>query len=132
MQPQPTIIFFDGLCHLCNGFVDSVIKKDQKGHFQFAPLQGETAAKLLTPDERAHLETVILLEDGKKHYRSDAVLKILCELGGTYRLFVVGYVLPSFVRDALYAWIAKNRYAWFGHREVCRLPEPHEKDRLLP
>lgn len=132
MQPQQTIIFFDGLCHLCNGFVDFLIKKDQKGHFQFAPLQGETAAKLLSFEERAHLESVILLEGGKKHSRSEAVLKVLCGLGGAYRLFAVGYLLPSFIRDAFYAWIAKNRYAWFGHREVCRLPEPHEKERLLP
>jgi predicted DCC family thiol-disulfide oxidoreductase YuxK len=132
MQTQKPIIFFDGICHLCNGFVDTIIRLDQKAQFQFAPLQGETAKKTLTSEERIHLETVILLENGQKYHRSDAILKILMKLGGLWRIFALGYLLPPFLRDALYAWVAHHRYAWFGQRDFCRLPEPHEKDRLLP
>jgi predicted DCC family thiol-disulfide oxidoreductase YuxK len=132
MQAAKPIIFFDGLCHLCNGFVDTVLRKDPQGRFQFAPLQGETAAKLLTPEERSELASVILLQGGHKHTRSEAILRILVGLGGVYRLFAVGYFLPPILRNALYSWVAKNRYAWFGQRDVCRLPTPQEKDRLLP
>jgi len=132
MQAQKPIIFFDGICHLCNGFVDKVMQRDPHAHFQFAPLQGETAAKLLSSAERLQLDTVILWKDGKKYYRSEAVLKILVKLGGVYSLFALGYFLPPFVRNALYTWVAKNRYSWFGQRETCRLPGPHEKNRLLP
>jgi predicted DCC family thiol-disulfide oxidoreductase YuxK len=132
MQAGKPIIFFDGICHLCNGFVDAVLRKDVQGHFQFAPLQGETAAKVLTPEERSELASVILLQNGQKFTRSEAVLRILVSLGGVYRLFAVGYFIPPFVRNAIYTWVAKNRYAWFGQREVCRLPNAEEKDRLLP
>lgn len=132
MQPPGPIIFFDGICHLCNGFVDFALRKDLKQHFQFAPLQGETAAKLLTPEERNALDSVILVSNGQKYFRSDAILKVLTDFGGIYRLLAVGYVLPTWLRNALYNWIAKNRYAWFGQRDICRLPTPAEKDRLLP
>lgn len=132
MRPQRPIIFFDGICHLCNGFVDFVLQKDLKQHFQFAPLQGETAANLLTPQERSELTSVILLVEGKKFLRSEAVVKVLIDLGGVYRVLALGFLLPSGVRNALYNWVAKNRYAWFGQRETCRLPTPTEIDRLLP
>ncbi len=132
MQTQKPIVFFDGICHLCNSFVDKVIQLDRQSQFQFASLQGETAKKILRPEERTHLETVILLENKKKYHRSDAILRVLTKLGGIYKIFFLGYLLPQFLRDGLYAWIAHNRYAWFGQREFCRLPKSDEKDRLLP
>jgi predicted DCC family thiol-disulfide oxidoreductase YuxK len=132
MTEQKPIIFFDGVCHLCNGFVDAIIQRDSKALFQFAPIQGETAEKMLTSEERQNLETVILYQNHKKYHRSEAVLKVLIQLGGAYKVFVLGFALPSFLRDGLYNWIANHRYAWFGQREFCRLPLPEEKDRLLP
>jgi predicted DCC family thiol-disulfide oxidoreductase YuxK len=126
------IIFFDGICHLCNAFVDKVTQLDHKSQFQFAPLQGETAKKSLTLEERTQLETIILFENEHKYLRSDAVLRILTRLGGFYRIFTLGYLLPRFLRDSFYAWMARHRYAWFGQREFCRLPQPHEKERFLP
>lgn len=132
MQTSKPIIFFDGICHLCNGFVDKVIQADKKAYFQFAPLQGSTAEKLLSVEERSALESVILFENGQSYKQSEAVLRIFSRLGGVYRIFTLAYVIPSFLRDRLYLWVAKNRYTWFGQREFCRLPLPHEKDRLLP
>jgi predicted DCC family thiol-disulfide oxidoreductase YuxK len=132
MQTQKPIIFFDGLCHLCNGFVDAVISRDASANYQFAPLQGETAEKTLTPDERSKLETVILVENGQKYHRSEAVLRVLVGLGGAYKLFLAGFLMPAFLRDQIYSLVARNRYSWFGEREFCRLPLPHERDRLLP
>jgi predicted DCC family thiol-disulfide oxidoreductase YuxK len=132
MKTQKPIIFFDGICHLCNGFVDRVTRLDRKAQFQFAPLQGETAMKALTPEDRTRLETIILLENEQKYQRSDAILRILTRLGGLYKVFTIGYLLPRFCRDAIYTWITRNRYAWFGQKEHCRLPKPHEKERFLP
>lgn len=132
MRTQKPLIFFDGICHLCNAFVDKVIQKDQKSYFQFASLQGETAKKTLTSEEISRFESVILLENNQKYHRSEAVLRILTKLGGAYKLFALAYLIPSFLRDHIYSWVAKNRYAWFGQRERCRLPTPEEKSRLLP
>ena len=132
MQTEKPLIFFDGICHLCNGFVDKVIQKDQKEIFRFAALQGETAKKVLTPNEIAHVESVILWENSVKYHRSTAVLRILTRLGGFYRVFALGYLMPRPLRDFIYSWVAKNRYAWFGQKDVCRLPTPAEKGRLLP
>ncbi|UXR63352.1 thiol-disulfide oxidoreductase DCC family protein [Bdellovibrio bacteriovorus] len=126
------VVFFDGVCHLCNGFVDAVISRDQKHAFLFAPLQGTTAADLLPPEDRSKLDTVIYFEAGKLHYRSAAILKILTQLGGAYKLFALAWVIPGPLRDFFYKIIAKNRYAWFGEREFCRLPTPSERSYLLP
>ena len=132
MNSQKPTIFFDGVCHLCNGFVDAIIVRDKAAKFQFAPLQGDTAAGVLTTEERALLESVILLDMGQKYHRSEAILRILISLGGIYKVFFLGFLIPEFLRDKIYAWVAKNRYAWFGERDFCRLPLPHERDRLLP
>lgn len=132
MHPQKPIIFFDGICHLCNTFVDEVIQRDRKRLFQFAPLQGETAAKLLTSEERSRLESILLWQAGQKLQRSEAVLKILVSLGGGFRVFALGYLIPPYLRDLIYNWVARNRYSWFGQREICRLPQPGEHERLLP
>lgn len=125
------IIFFDGVCHLCNHFVDSVISKDHKHQFSFAPLQGSTAKELLSPEDQSRLESVILWVDGKVYYKSAAVLRILSILGGPYKLFSLGNLIPRIMRDPVYDLVARNRYAWFGERDACRLPEPHERQYLL-
>lgn len=125
------VVFFDGVCHLCNGFVDAVISRDKTHVLLFAPLQGTTAAELLPAEDRVQLDTVIYFEAGKIYRRSAAILKILSKLGGVYKLFSLGWLIPPFLRDALYNWIAKHRYAWFGQRDFCRLPTKEERDYLL-
>ena len=126
------VVFFDGVCHLCNGFVDAVISRDPKHQFLFAPLQGTTAVDLLPPEDRSKLDTVIYFEAGKLYHRSAAILKILTSLGGIYKVFALAWVIPGPLRDFLYKIVAKNRYAWFGEREFCRLPTASEKSYLLP
>lgn len=126
------IVFFDGVCHLCNGFVDAIISRDKTHRLLFAPLQGSTAAELLNKEDRIDLDTVVYFEAGKNYYRSSAVLKILIQLGGAYKLLSIAWIIPAPIRDFFYKKIAKNRYAWFGEREFCRLPTPAEKDFLLP
>ncbi|MNK07860.1 hypothetical protein D3C87_257810 [compost metagenome] len=132
LATKQNVIFFDGICHLCNGFVDAIITRDSHHHFLFAPLQGTTAEQLLPVTDRENLDTVIYFENGRIYRRSAAILKILTGLGGGYRLLGIGWVIPSPLRDLLYKAIAKNRYTWFGKREFCRLPTPAEKSYLLP
>lgn len=129
---QRRIIFFDGECHLCNGFVDALISRDLHHKLSFAPLQGETAKDLLSLQDRQDLNTIIYFESGKAYYRSDAVLRALCQLGRGYKLFRIFTLLPRFIRDSVYKWVAKNRYSWFGKEDVCRIPLPEERQYLLP
>ncbi|WP_246845040.1 thiol-disulfide oxidoreductase DCC family protein [Bdellovibrio sp. NC01] len=125
------VVFFDGICHLCNGFVDAVIIRDKQHSYLFAPLQGTTAEELLPEKDRTDLNSVVYYEAGKLYYRSAAILKILSGLGGIYKLAVIGWIIPGPLRDILYNLIAKNRYAWFGQRDFCRLPTKEERSYLL-
>lgn len=129
---QRNVIFFDGVCHLCNTFVDAVITRDPQHHYLFAPLQGSTAEELLPAEDRVKLDTVIYFEAGKIYHRSAAVLKVVSGLGGVYKLLALAWIIPGPLRDLAYNYVAKNRYAWFGEREFCRLPTPEEKSYLLP
>lgn len=126
------IVFFDGVCHLCNGFVDSVITLDTNHVLYFAPLQGETAQALLPAQDRVHLDSVIYYESEKIYTSSTAILKILIKLGGLFELFRFFWIIPRPLRDFVYKIIAHNRYRWFGKREFCRFPLPEERGYLLP
>lgn len=126
------VIFFDGVCHLCNGIIDYVLRRDHHQVFQVASLQGKTAEKLLSEVEIKSLETVILYQDGKRLTKSQAVLEIFSHLGWTERtLAFFGRVIPTKFADIVYSFVAKNRYKWFGTRKTCRLPTPEEQNRIL-
>ncbi len=127
------IILFDGVCNLCNGFVQFVIRHDKKRAFMFASLQSAYAASL--PGLEAgvvHKLSTVVLQDGDRYYfKSTAALRIARMLGFPFSLAYVFIILPVTVRDAVYDWIAHNRYAWFGKREACWLPTPELKGRFL-
>lgn len=125
------IIFFDGVCNLCNAFVDFLIRRDKDQNFFFAPLQGETARLKLPEGQPAKLNSVVLWNQGEVLEKSDAALMILQQLGGPWWLMRVFWVVPSFLRDLAYDFVAANRYRFFGKRETCRLPTPAEKARFL-
>jgi predicted DCC family thiol-disulfide oxidoreductase YuxK len=135
------ILFFDGHCGLCNRFVDFLYLRDRRGLFRFAPLQGKTATLYVPldavpeggPGERALApRSIVLWENGRIRRKSDAVLSVLAELGGAWRMASILRILPRFLRDALYDFVARNRYRWFGRRAACRLPTPGERVRFLP
>ena len=134
----PATILFDGVCNLCNGFVQFVIRHDAAGHFRFAALQSEAAQALLaaysqplTPSTLADPASVVLVADGRVYTHSAAVLRIAGQLGGIWRLAAVGWLLPRRWRDAMYRYIARNRYRWFGRQESCMLPTPELRGRFL-
>jgi predicted DCC family thiol-disulfide oxidoreductase YuxK len=127
------IILFDGVCNLCNGFVQFIIRNDRKERFHFGGLQSAEAQQLLhgTDLRPQDLDTVIYLRKGWALSRSTAALHILKELGGAWSLMAVFFVVPRFIRDAVYRFIANNRYRWFGRQESCMLPTPELRTRFL-
>jgi predicted DCC family thiol-disulfide oxidoreductase YuxK len=130
--PSPSIVFFDGVCGLCNGFVDALLRLDRRRRLRFAPLQGETARGRLAAPYREGLGAVVLLDECGISERSEAVLRILSRLGQPWRtLACLGRVIPRRWRDRLYDAIAARRYRWFGQRDTCRVPTPQEREQFL-
>ncbi|MBI3737348.1 DUF393 domain-containing protein [Candidatus Sumerlaeota bacterium] len=126
------IIFFDGVCGLCNRFVDFVIRRDNKQIFKFAPLQGETARQLPPVSVKPDEWSMILLDEHGTHLGAEAAIEILRRLGGVWKAATIARFMPFSVRNWGYRLIARNRYRWFGRREVCRIPSPPETERFLP
>ncbi len=121
-----SIVYFDGVCGLCNRFVGFMLRRKRASRFRFAPLQGKRAQSL-NLNEAEIMESIVLEIDGKTYRQSAAVLRILVRLGGVWVLMGFFFIFPPFIRDAVYRWLARNRYQWFGKTEVCRLPDPEEK-----
>ena len=127
------IIFFDGVCVLCNGFVDRMLRADRHGIFRFAPLQGETARALLPPQRNDPLQwSLLYLDERGVHAQSDASLEVCRRLGGAWWLLSLLRFVPRALRDAVYRLVVRNRYRWFGQRATCRVPSPAERARFLP
>jgi predicted DCC family thiol-disulfide oxidoreductase YuxK len=127
------VIYFDGVCNLCSGAVQFVLKHDRKNIFRFASLQGNAGQAILAANHfpSDHFKTFILEENGRIFTRSAAALRIAKLLGGGWSLLYGFMVVPLFIRDSLYNFISNNRYKWFGKKEVCWLPRPEWKHRFL-
>jgi predicted DCC family thiol-disulfide oxidoreductase YuxK len=134
MNQGSPIILFDGVCNLCHGLVQFIIERDPKARFRFASLQSEVGQRLMpsgvNPDPE-NLDSVVLIEGTRAYTHSAAVLRILRQLGGGWQLLAAGLVLPRFLRDAAYRFVARNRYRWFGKQNECWLPTPELKSRFL-
>ena len=129
----PLIILFDGVCNLCNGFVQFVIKRDPRAKFKFGTLQSNKAIELLLPHHinPEELNSVIFIENNKVYTQSDAAIKIAQHLGSAWPLAASLLIIPKFIRNAVYRFIAKNRYRWFGKKMQCMVPSPALKSRFL-
>lgn len=133
-----TLVLYDGVCGLCNGLNQFLIKRDREDHFLFASLQSELAESLLKRYgiNAVDLDTVYVLADyGQPSQRllarSDAILHVVGQLGGVWTLLKAGRVLPKSLRDALYSLVARNRYRVFGKYEVCLMPEEKYRTKFL-
>lgn len=127
------VIFFDGVCNLCNSSVQFVITHDRENYFKFAALQSEFA-KVQLPENLININegaSFILLENGKIYKKSTAALRVAKKLAGLWPLLYTLIIIPPFIRDAIYALIAKNRYKWFGKQESCWVPTPDLKSKFL-
>ena len=131
MMDQHPIIFFDGVCGLCNWSVSFIIKIDKKKKIHFSPLQGSTAENVLTEEDRLDFDSLFFYKEGEVKKYSTGVLNILKEIGGIWSVFYVFIIIPVFIRDAVYRLVAKNRYKWFGKLDACRVPTAEEKAVFL-
>jgi predicted DCC family thiol-disulfide oxidoreductase YuxK len=125
MQQTPSrIIFFDGVCNLCNGAVHFIIRKDKKNLFRFASLQSESARALLGdyyPDD-GKFDTIIYFENDRRFTQSTAILRICRLLSFPWPMVYALIIIPPFVRDYIYSIISRNRYKWFGKKDQCMVP----------
>ena len=127
------VILFDGVCNLCNASVRFIIRRDRKNNFRFASLQSDFAQQLFQQlqFDASGIDSVVLYENGKLYVRSTAALKIARGLNGLWFLLYGFIVVPPFIRDAVYDFIARNRYKWFGKKDFCAMPEPGMKERFI-
>ncbi|MCB0548247.1 MAG: thiol-disulfide oxidoreductase DCC family protein [Phaeodactylibacter sp.] len=132
MDKHP-VLLFDGVCNLCNGAVQFIIERDPKGVFRFASLQSAAAKNLLEPYPEApeDISTIVLLENSRMYTRSDAALRAARHLPGAWPALYGFLIVPRSIRDAVYNWIARNRYRWFGKKDQCMIPTPELRDRFL-
>lgn len=132
-KSQHPILLFDGVCNLCNDSVQWVIRHDPTAKFRFASLQSETGQTLLRQHQLPtdEINTVVLIDGETAYTRSDVPLRIFAKIGGVWPLLSVFWVVPRPLRNAVYNWIASNRYCWFGKKEACWLPTPDLKARFL-
>lgn len=130
MNAQP-VILFDGVCNLCNRFVQFVIRHDKKKQFRFAALQSATGRSLLQRPTENIPDSVVLVDNGKEYKESAAALHVFKKLDGLWPLLYVFIIIPPFARNAVYQLIARNRYRIFGRSTECMLPSPDLKDRFL-
>jgi len=127
------IILFDGVCNLCNNSVSFIIKRDKKKRFLFTSLQSDAARDILLQFQlkNSEMDSILLIENGEVYQKSDAILKIVKYLNGIWKMSYGLIIVPKFIRDYVYIIIAKNRYRWFGKREVCMIPTKELQMRFL-
>lgn len=134
MENGKKIILFDGVCNLCNGSVQFVIKRDKDDRFRFAALQSEVGQQLVRERhiDTHNIDSIILIEPGVAYYtKSDAALEIAKDLGGLWSLMGLFIWVPTSIRNAVYDFVARNRYKWFGKKEACMVPTPELKGKFL-
>ena len=126
------IVLFDGECNFCDASVQFIIKRDKEAAFQFAALQSEVGLalveKLAVPST---VDSIVFIEGERYYMKSTAALKIARQLDGLWKLSYAAIVVPKPLRDAVYSYIAKNRYKWFGKKEACMLPTAKQRNRFL-
>lgn len=130
---KKSIILFDGVCNLCNTSVNFVIKHDTKKQFLFASLQSDAAKELLLQYGIKNLEmkSIILIHNHKIYTKSTAIFLIFKYLNKGLKFCYIGIVIPKFIRDAVYDFIGKHRYKWFGKKQKCMLPTEELKNRFI-
>lgn len=133
LDTKHSILLFDGVCNLCNGFIQFVIKRDPNKHFRFASLQSTIGQEMLSHHNipTDSLDTVVLIQSGKAYTHSDVALRVALKLGWLWPMTYILVLIPSFIRDRFYTWIAKNRYRWFGKKDQCMIPTPALRERFL-
>lgn len=126
------IILFDGVCNLCNGVVQFIIRHDKNDQFRFASLQGEEGRLYLSKfNITDDLNSFVLIDQHKVYTRSTGALLVCRYLGSPFKYLYNLIVIPRLIRDAIYKLISQNRYRWFGKKAACMIPTPATKSKFL-
>ncbi len=126
------IILFDGVCNYCNSMVNFAIKWNSKRNLRFAPLQSITGKALLAKYHIPEVvDSLVFIENNRAYIYSSGALKIAAHLDFPVKILYVLSIVPQFVRDPIYKWIATNRYKWFGKKEHCMIPSKEVKELFL-
>ncbi|NRB60950.1 MAG: thiol-disulfide oxidoreductase DCC family protein [Winogradskyella sp.] len=135
MPKDKELILFDGVCNLCNSSVLYVIKRDQNNRFLFAPLESETGQAVIKKfniDTDA-IDSILLYKpkNDKIFFKSTAALQVGKHLGFPLNLASIFFIIPTFIRNWVYDYVAKNRYKWYGKKDACMIPTPELKSKFL-
>ena len=133
MNETHPVVLFDGVCNLCNHSVQFIIRRDKKDQFRFAPLQGKTGQAILAKHGLSadSLNSFVLSEGDNIYTHSTGALLMMKRLGFPWSIFYVYILIPRFIRDGVYRWIARNRYRWFGRQESCMIPTPALRKKFV-
>ncbi|MDB5251774.1 MAG: thiol-disulfide oxidoreductase family protein [Flaviaesturariibacter sp.] len=130
---QPPVILFDGVCNFCNGAINFVLRQDRRKRLRFAPLQSPAGQALLKQYglDKNTFDSFVLIREGKVYRKSTAALAVLNELPWYWKEAQVLRIVPRFLRDTIYDFIARNRYRWFGRRDACMVPTADMRARFI-
>jgi predicted DCC family thiol-disulfide oxidoreductase YuxK len=131
MANPDRIVFIDGHCTLCNRWVQFVLKRDKSQRMYFAPIQGSTASTILTQKDQKEVNYIQYYRDQRFYIRSRAVIRILRDLGGLWKIAVILHLVPPFIRDAFYRFVANRRYTWFPRKDTCEFEPGLSSKNLL-
>ncbi len=133
MNTQNPVLLYDGLCNLCQTSVQFILKHNSKENIQFASLQSDFGKELVKNSTLPanYAESLVYVENGDVFVKSDAALKLAKHLHGVWKIGSVFLIVPTFIRNPIYDWVAKNRYRWFGKKEACWVPNATWKTRFL-
>ena len=133
MRPTGPLLLFDGVCNLCDRSVQFVLRHEPAGSIQFASLQSDVGRNALAEYglDTEGMDSVVFIDQERAYVQSDAALAVAARLAAPWRWLVVGRIIPRPARNAVYRWVARNRYRWFGTHNECRVPTPKTRARFL-
>lgn len=133
MVNDKPVILFDGICNFCNAMVNFMIRQDKKNVFLFCALQSDPGKKILEQYKInwRKSDSFVMIENGKAFQKSNGALRMYNRLPWYWKWTQVFWIFPRFIRDGIYNLIAKNRYRWFGKKDVCMIPSPGVKEKFL-
>ena len=128
------LILFDGVCNLCNSSINYVIKHDRDNVFMFAPLQSNVGKEIMQEYnlDTSKTDSILLYSEEKElKIKSSAAIAVASKLGFPRNLLVVFYIIPPFIRNWVYDYVARNRYKWYGKKDACMIPTPELRSKFL-
>lgn len=134
LDKNQKLILFDGVCNLCNASVQYVIKHDKNDVFRYTALQSEVGQAIIKTFniDTSKTDSILLYSpENTISYKSTAALKIASKLGFPRNLMAFFLIVPAFIRNWVYDYIARNRYKWYGKRDECMIPTPELKSKFL-